>query len=289
MVFIGAHISRESTLIGTLNKIKEANGNALQIFASNPRTNKPSDLNKKFFGNDLDSIKDYIKKNKFSLVIHNPYTINLSMPPLNGKKEMDLKDCYWTKILIQELIIADKLNGVGCVVHCGKHTKNTKEEGLMYMRNCITYIIYMIKELGLKSKLILETSTGQGTELLYKYEDFLSFYNCFGEDLKNYFKICIDTCHVWAAGYELSDIYEMTKKSGNLSHVEVIHINNSKNPKNSHLDRHDEMLNKNGHIPIEDILNFTKKMKQANPAITLILETPSDEYKEEIELISSLK
>ena len=289
MVFVGAHISRESTLIATLNKIKEANGNALQIFASNPRSNKPSEINKKFFGDNLDSIKDYIKKNKFSLVIHNPYTINLSMPPLNGKKEMDLKDCYWTKILIQELIIADKLNGIGCVVHCGKYTKNTKEEGLSYMRNCITYIIYMIKELGLKSKLILETSTGQGTELLYKYDEFLSFYNSFDEDLKKYFKICIDTCHIWAAGYELNEVYEMTKKSGNLSNVEVIHINNSKNPKNSHLDRHDEMLNKNGNIPIEDILNFTQKMKHANSEITLILETPSNEYKQEIELISSLK
>ena len=253
MVFIGAHISRESNLIATLNKIKEANGNALQIFASNPRTNKPSEINKKFFGDNFDIISDYIKKNKFSLVIHNPYTINLSMVPLNGKKEMDLKDCYWTKILIQELIIADKCNGIGCVVHCGKYTKNTKEEGLNYMKNCITYIIHMIKKLGLNSKLILETSTGQGTELLYKYEEFLSFYNSFDEDSKKHFKICIDTCHIWAAGYELNEVYEMTKKNGNLNNIIVIHINNSKNPKNSHLDRHDEMLNNNGFIPIEDI------------------------------------
>jgi len=289
MVFIGAHISRESSLISTLNKIKEANGNALQIFASNPRTNKPSEVNKKFFGDDLNIIKNYINKNKFSLVIHSPYTINLSMPPFNGKKEMDVKDCYWTKILINELIIADKCNGIGCVVHCGKHTTNTKEIGLSYMKNSILYVVYMIKELKLNSKLILETSTGQGTELIYNYEEFLHFYNCFDESYKENFKICIDTCHIWAAGHELNEVYELTKKNGNLKDIAVIHINNSKNPKNSHLDRHDEMLNKKGFIPIDEILSFTKKMKQANPNITLILETPSDEYKEEIELLSSLK
>jgi deoxyribonuclease-4 len=285
MVYIGAHISRENTLISTLNKIKEVNGNALQIFASNPRSNKIGEINKKFFG-DFKEIQKYIKQNNFSLVIHNPYTINLSMSPLNGKKQLDLGDCYWIQLVINELKIAHMYSSIGCIVHCGKHTKNTVLEGLLNMKTAIIYIIDSIIELKLNSKLILETSTGQGTELLYKYKEFLDFYNSFDDEYKEYFKICIDTCHVWAAGYTLEEIYQITKTNDNLKDVAVIHINNSKNPKKSHLDRHETILNESGFIELEDIISFTKKMKRANPDITLILETPSDNYKEEIEILS---
>lgn len=285
MVFIGAHISRETTLLKTMNNIKDSGGNALQIFASNPRSNKPSsNINEKFFG-DPTEIKNFIKANNFSLVIHSPYTINLSMPPFNGKKELDLKDCYWNKILIQELIIAHNYNSIGCVVHCGKYTKNTKEEGLKYMRKSIIYVINTIKELGLSSKLILETSTGQGTELLYNYNDFLEFYNSFTENQKKYFKICIDTCHIWAAGHELEEVYNITERNKNLKDVILIHINNSKNPKNSHLDRHEIMTNPKGYIPLDHNIEMAKAMQLSNSNITLILETPSDKYNNEIQLL----
>ena len=285
MVYIGAHISRENTLLSTLNKIKEANGNAIQIFASNPRSNKIGEINKKFFG-DFKEIQKYIKDNNFSLIIHNPYTINLSMAPLNGKKELELGDCYWIQLLINELKIAHMYSSLGCVVHCGKYTKNTPQDGLINMKQAIIYIIETIISLKLTSKLILETSTGQGTELLYKYDEFLNFYNSFEDEYKNYFKICIDTCHVWAAGYKLEEIYNMTKNHGNLKDVIVIHINNSKNPIKSHLDRHDTILNESGFIPLEDIISFSKKMKKANSDITLILETPSDNFNDEIEILS---
>jgi deoxyribonuclease-4 len=285
MVYIGAHISRENTLLSTLNKIKEANGNAIQIFASNPRSNKIGEINKKFFG-DFKEIQKYIKDNNFSLVIHNPYTINLSMPPLNGKKQLELGDCYWIQLLINELKIAHMYSSIGCVVHCGKYTKNTALEGLINMKQAIIYIIETIIELKLTSKLILETSTGQGTELLYRYDEFLNFYNSFEDEYKNYFKICIDTCHVWAAGYKLEEIYQMTKTNGNLKDVIVIHINNSKNTIKSHLDRHDTILSESGFIPIEDIITFSRKMKKANSDITLILETPSDNFSKEIEILS---
>jgi deoxyribonuclease-4 len=177
-------------------------------------------------------------------------------------------------------------SSIGCVVHCGKYTKNTALEGLINMKQAIIYIIETIIELKLTSKLILETSTGQGTELLYRYDEFLNFYNSFEDEYKNYFKICIDTCHVWAAGYKLEEIYQMTKTNGNLKDVIVIHINNSKNTIKSHLDRHDTILSESGFIPIEDIITFSRKMKKANSDITLILETPSDNFSKEIEILS---
>ncbi len=65
MVYIGAHISREKTLIETLNKIKENGGNALQIFVSNPRSIQIRKLNEKFISN-RNEIKNYLKINDFT-------------------------------------------------------------------------------------------------------------------------------------------------------------------------------------------------------------------------------
>jgi deoxyribonuclease-4 len=273
MVFVGAHISRETTLIATMEKIKNSNGNALQIFASNPRSTKITKLNEKFF-TDLNEIKAYLNKNNFALVIHSPYTINLATPFINGKRHLDLANCYWIQLLLNELIIAHQIGSIGCVVHTGKFTKNTPIEGLSNMKQTIQFLIAEIKRLELSSKLILETSTGQGTELLFNYQEFLDFYNSFDENEKNYFKICIDTCHIWAAGHELDEVFTLTKINGNLKDVAVIHINNSKNPKNSHLDRH-EIINE-GYINIKEISSFVKLMKSSNSKIILILETPDE-------------
>ena len=89
-----------------------------------------------------------------------------------------------------------------------------------------------------------------------------------------------------AAGYELSEIFHLTKVNGNLKDVAVIHINNSKNPKNSHLDRHDILLR--GHMKLMDIISFVEEMGKANPKLIAILETPEEgNLKKEFSLIST--
>lgn len=282
MVFIGAHISREKTLSETIAKIIKNGGNALQIFASNPRSTKITEPNPNFF--DISQISNVIKKKKFSLIIHNPYTINLAMPFIINKRIMDIKDCYWIQLIIHELKIADTIGALGCVIHCGKYTSNSPESSLEVMKTALDFIITEMKNLNLKSKIILETSSGQGSELLSNYQDFLDFYNSFNEEQKTFIKICIDTCHVWASGFELNEIYQMTNVNGNLKDVMVIHVNNSKNPKNSHLDRHDVITN--GHMNITDIIKFLKVIRKNNRNLILILETPDEEkLNEEFKLI----
>jgi deoxyribonuclease-4 len=76
----------------------------------------------------------------------------------------------------------------------------------------------------------------------------------------------------------------MTKNSGNLKDVMVIHINNSKNPKNSHLDRHDIITQ--GHMNIADIIKFLKVIRKNNRNLIFILETPDENnIKDEFKLI----
>jgi deoxyribonuclease-4 len=274
-MYLGAHIPREKNLMETMKMIMDNDGNSLQIFASNPRSIHITEYNHKFFGNP-DEIKSFISKTNFKLVIHSPYTINLASSMMINKRTMTLDECYWIKILLKELEIADRIGAIGCVVHTGKSVKLDVKDGLRNMRICIEFIIGEIIKNGWSSKLILETASGQGTELLSNYQDFLNFYNDFNENQKEVFKICIDTCHIWAMGYELKEVVEMTIKNGNMKDVIVVHINNSKNPKGSRLDRH---LNINqGFINIDDIYRFIKNFRKS----VIILETPIPEFSLEL-------
>lgn len=282
MSYIGAHIPREKTLESTIEKIIDNEGNSLQIFVSNPRSIKINDLNYKFFGN-LEDIRSLIYLNNFKLVIHSPYTINLASPLINNKRLLTLDECYWIKIILNELEIADKLGAIGCIIHTGKTKTSSLKDGLINMKMGIEFILNEIKINKWKSKLILETSSGQGTELLSNYQDFLNFYNEFNDEQKHFFKICIDTCHIWASGYELKEIFNITIKNKNHKDISIIHLNNSKNPKGSNLDRHD-IIN-NGFINIDDIYEFIKNFKKINNDIVIILETPTINFRGEIQQI----
>lgn len=280
-MFLGAHIPREKNLMETMKMIVDNGGNSLQIFVSNPRSIHLTEYNYKFLGNP-DEIKSFISKTNFKLVIHSPYTINLASSMMINKRTMTLDECYWIKILMKELEIADRIGAIGCVVHTGKSVKLDVKDGLRNMRVGIEFLIGEIIRNGWSSKLILETASGQGTELLSNYQDLLNFYNDFDEKQKEVFKICIDTCHIWAMGYELKEVVDMTIKNGNMKDVMVVHINNSKNPKGSRLDRH---LNINqGYINIEDIYAFIKMFKKS----VMILETPTTKFSLEFHQIKNI-
>ena len=78
-------------------------------------------------------------------------------------------------------------------------------------------------------------------------------------------------------------IYEITKNNNNLNDIVFIHVNNSKTPKNSKLDRHEYL--EEGHIKLNNILEFIKNIKKNNSKIILILEKPSDNYNREFTII----
>lgn len=268
MKYIGAHINKNKTLLNTMEIITKCGGNALQLFASNPRSAKLANL--ETFKNEAPEILDYCKKNNFKLVIHSPYTINLAKELKEGSRILDINDCYWVNFLINELIIADIIGAVGTVVHVGKYTKLSPEEGLNNMKKYISYILMRVKELNLKSQLILETAAGQGTELLVNLTDYLRFYNSFTKDEKKNFKLCIDTCHIWSAGYEISDAFKLLLEN-NSKDIAVIHFNNSETIKGAKVDRHASVFE--GKIPLDNLKDLLSNLK-INPII--ILEKPTN-------------
>lgn len=274
-LYVGAHISREKTIIKTMDNIRNAGGNCLQIFASNPRSTNLVDIAN--YEKIADDIKKYLKEYDFKLVIHSPYVINVANEFKINKRLMPIEDCYWIKLILHELKISNLIGSIGVVLHVGKHVKLSYSDGLNNMKTAIDFIVNnMIKE-KINTKLIIETPAGQGTELLTDLNDFIDFFNSFSKEQQKYLGICLDTAHTWALGYELDEAYDILFKK-NAKNISLIHLNNSLVNKGEKKDRHATILN--GIIPNSKMNNFIALLKKEKPMI--ILETPSSSYKEEI-------
>jgi deoxyribonuclease IV len=275
MKYIGAHIKKDISILNTIKNIKNNNGNALQIFVSSPMNSSLPNIEK--FNTEKNNIIEYCNENNFKLIIHGSYVINLANNKIN-KRIIDIENRWWINLLIKELDVCELLNAIGVIIHVGKYTSNTKEIGLDNMYLSIKYILDYLKKNNYKSKLIIETPSGVGTELLTNSEEFIKFYNKFNINEKKNLGICIDTAHIWSAGYDIIKYYECFKN--NYNDIIVIHFNNSKLDKGSLLDRHEYIFE--GKIILNDLKNFLNKLKKT-PLI--ILEKPSDNYDEEINWI----
>lgn len=278
--YIGAHIAKESTLLKTMVNISNNGGNALQIFASNPRSASEANIEK--YKKDAPKILEYCEKNNFKIVIHSSYIINLAREAKNDKRVINISDTYWIKSLISELIASHIINAIGVVVHVGKYTKLTPDEGLNNMAMYISYLIDFMKANKIRSKIIIETPAGQGTELLTDMNDFIMFYNSFTADQKKYLGICIDTAHVWSNGYDVLDAYKMLVEK-NMEDIVLIHLNNSKKEKASKVDVHAPIFN--GLIPVNILTNLLKIIKCLDHIPMIILEEPSDMLNSDIKWI----
>lgn len=284
-IYVGAHINREKTIIKTMETITKNGGNCLQLFVSNPRSS--SLVNIENYITIANDVKDYISKNNFKLVIHSSYTINLARDFKNGKRTIPLNECIWIKILLHELYISHLINSSGVIVHVGKHTTLSYNKGLENMRTAIEYIIEELQKNNLKTKIIIETPAGQGTELLTNLNEFIDFYNSFSKEQKKYLGICLDTAHIWASDYELNDAYNIICNK-NANDLIVIHLNNSAVKKGCNVDRHTPIFdNTNGTIPLKSIKQFLELFKDNKHIPIIILETPSIDYSQEIKWIYS--
>jgi len=294
--YIGAHIKRDESggIIETMNNIKNNDGNALQIFVSNPRSITITNIDS-YIKKSLD-IRKYLAENDFKLVIHAPYTINIAKDTAEGKRVMPLEECIWIKLLINQLTLADMMNAEGVVLHVGKHVSLPYEKGLNNMKNAIEYILKIMENNKMKTKLIIETPAGQGTELLKDLNDFVAFFNGFSKEQKKNLGICFDTAHTWALGYELAEAYNILFKK-NSKDIIVIHLNNSLVKKGEMKDRHSVILD--GEISVIEMNDFiaslsslpgnnSNSQKSAAHIPTIILETPSNNYKMEISHIRNL-
>lgn len=258
-MYIGCHVSAagKNGILKAINQIELLGGNALQIFVSN-RVGKGT---KQVSEEEAIKIKEKLKKN-ILLFIHSPYTLNFSAQ-FNSESWM-------ISLIIKELEIAHQIGAKGCIIHMGKSLKNDVEYSIINFIKSIKYIVSKLIKENMQTKIILETPAGQGTELFVKFEDFAKMFNSFTKDEKKYIGLCIDTCHIFAAGYKVKDYFKLFKKEIGLNFLSIIHFNDSKKDLGSCVDRHENI----GYGKIKpDDLNYSLKIGAKNK-IPIILETP---------------
>jgi deoxyribonuclease-4 len=184
---------------------------------------------------------------------------------------------------MNDLIYAEKVGAIGSIFHVGKHLKQSVQEGIEIMYDFISTVITELQKINSKSIYILETCAAQGSELLSNLEDFGKFYHRFNDTQKENLKICIDTCHVFAAGYSLKSendaitFIEIVQENIGWNNIAVIHLNDSKKDVGCCVDRHENLcmgcIGQDDENGLKTIVNHCYSLK-----IPLILETPHDEH-----------
>ena len=212
---------------------------------------------------------------------HSSYLINIASPDkeLNEKSYRSLKE---------EMERCQMLKIPNLVLHPGSHVGTGEEAGI---KRIIKNLNKLFKELKNNNVcLLLETTAGQGSNLGYTFEQIAVMID--GVKIQDHIGVCLDTCHIFAAGYPISDPkeYKKTMKKFDdiigIDKLKIIHMNDSKKEFGSRRDRH-EHIGK-GHIGIEAFRNIVndKRLKK----IPMILETPKEEeLKEDIENLKLLR
>jgi len=226
---------------------------------------------------DLTNIKKIVKHINYKYTyIHSSYQINIGAEPL-----VVLDELYnpGLDILLQEIKAGIEISADGIVVHMGKNVKKIFEPDNIY-NNMVNFTIQLFKkiiQLNLLKKnpkflVLFETPTGSGGEMCSNITDFINYILIFKNT--NYYSnigICIDTCHIFQAGYDLNkktvikNIHKQFEKVN--EKIKLIHLNDSYNPCGMRIDRHERIGH--GFIKPDNLVKFILPYKK----LPLILET----------------
>lgn len=201
--------------------------NALQMFILDPKSLFDKTANNRLPGFRRSIIKwkttNNTNKIQKKMFVHGSYTINLSNPK-----------AYSINSLKNQLKMANEIGASGLVIHCGKRLKATKESGRKLFIDSVLKCIDRSTEV---CPLIIETCVGAGTEVFWELETFQAMSLELLGKCGNKIGICVDTAHVWGAGY---DPYEflISLDPQVQDMIKLIHFNDSKVEKGSKVDRH---------------------------------------------------
>ena len=284
-LIIGSHVSFKSSdqLIGSVKEAISYGANTFMFYTGAPQNTKRV---------PLDDMKTYealkiMKENNIDLrnvVVHAPYIIN---PANYANRE------FSSEFLRQEIERVQNLGVTKIVLHPGSHVGLGIEQGIKNIIDVLNMSIFSDTNVDI----CLETMAGKGTELGISFEQLKQIID--GVEYSEKIKVCLDTCHINDAGYDLEDFDKVLEEFDNIIGLEklsCIHINDSKNIKGSHKDRHENIGF--GTIGFENLLKVIYNPKLKN--IPKILETPYitdlntnkksyPPYKFEIEMIKNKK
>lgn len=272
MLTIGCHLSSSKGYLAMAKSAKSIDGNTFQFFTRNPRGGKAKDLD----FDDIAKFQDYCAENGIeTFLAHAPYTLN----PCSAKPET-------VEFALQ--VLADDLNRMEATpgqmynMHPGSHVGQGVGVGIDMIIDALNQVLKPEQT----TMLLLETMSGKGSEVGGTFEEIAAIIA--GVDLPDHVGVCLDTCHVWDAGYDIVNdlegvLAEFDRVIG-LDKLMAIHLNDSLNPCGSHKDRHAAIGE--GRIGAEALIAVTKHPELCD--LPFFLETPHDKlsgYAEEIALL----
>ena len=280
MLLLGSHVgfSKNDQLLGSLKEALSYGANTFMFYTGAPQNTRRYPIEDGLTLQAMQIMKeegiDYSK-----VVVHAPYIVNLA-------NDGDPEKYQFSVNFLQEEIERCKLLGITkLVLHPGSHVGLGMDRAISNIANAINMIS------NDSVVILLETMAGKGTEVGSKLEEIKQIIDLV--DNKDLIGVCLDTCHLSDAGYDLSDFnkfLDLFDSIIGLNKIGCVHVNDSKNENGAHKDRHENFGY--GHVGFDLLMSVIYNERLEN--IPKILETPYVDreyppYKYEIEMIKNKK
>jgi deoxyribonuclease IV len=275
MAILGSHLSIAGGYYKAVEQAAKLGCDCVQIFTKNNNQWRAKPLTDE----DVQKFSSALSDLKISHPIaHDSYLINLAAPD----------DELWKKSVdafVVELQRAERLGLAYVVMHPGAHTTSSEEQGIAKVVAAFDEVHSQTR--GLKVVTLIETTAGQGSSLGWKFEQIASILG--GVKDPERLAICVDTCHLFAAGYPLADSadYKSTMKQLDktigIPLIRAFHLNDSKKGLGSRVDRHDHIGR--GHLGLNAFRNLLNDDRFSN--VPMYLETAKEqEDGEEMDVVN---
>jgi len=274
MLKIGCHLSCTKGYEHMGKEILELGGNTFQFFSRNPRGSAAKAINLE----DIAAFLEIARNNGIDIILaHAPYTLNACSADEQIRS-------FAIATMADDLERMEYTPGNLYNFHPGSHVSQGVETGIKYIVQMLNTVIKPEQT----TKVLLETMAGKGSEIGKTFEELKMIID--RVELNSHIGVCLDTCHVNDAGYDivndLDGVLENFDQVIGLERLCAIHLNDSKNPFESHKDRHEKIGE--GSIGLDAIVRIINHPKLRQ--LPFFLETPNEleGYAREIQLLKGL-
>lgn len=259
---IGSHVSfkKEDQLLGSVREALSYGSNAFMIYTGAPQNTRRDKINSTL----TKEAKNLMEKNNIDIknvVVHAPYLINLA----NANNADNYN--FSISFLKQEISRCEELGINKIVLHPGSHVGAGVEVGIKNIINALNLVIREDQSVYI----CLETMSGKGSECGSSFEEIKEIID--GVKYNDKLLVCLDTCHMHDAGYDVSDFDKLMKEFDEtigLDKLGCIHVNDSKNERGIKKDRHANIGY--GNIGFDNLINII--YHPLLKSVPKILETP---------------
>lgn len=274
MLRIGCHLSSSKGYLAMGKEAVKIGANTFQFFTRNPRGGKAKDIDER----DVQAFLEFRQENGIGTILaHAPYTLNACSADEKVRE-------FAFEVMSDDLRRMEYIPGNFYNFHPGSHVSQGAEKGI----DLIAELLNRVLKEEQTTTVLLETMAGKGSEVGRSFEELKAIID--KVELNSHLGVCLDTCHVYDAGYDivhnLEGVLEEFDNIVGLERLKALHVNDSKNPFGSHKDRHEKIGE--GSLGIQTFRSIVRHPVLRE--LPMYLETPNEAegYRKEIELLKKM-